>query len=480
MRTLLLLFLLLLTPTWAQSWELLEPAMPVKGKSGEAVLFRVRGVAGQNPYLKISGQTEIFRLVELEPGNYQAELFIPRSGRKAVFLMEAKSSFRERLGTLAQTDSCGVFRPQSETVTRQGPHPDYDRLTPLYAGQTVGLDGARGNWYRCKGSGTWVDGRKAPIGKAEQESTIPPNRLKRILVTEDQNGDALLTLNMTRCPEVQVTSSGNSLRFLLQDTLQTNFDVRRPTKVAEFLGPIVLNPRAQQRAVLIELTRGANAGYLIEPTESPGKLTIRVRKPLPRSLNGLRVTVDAGHGGPEDPGTVGHLGLAEKALNLRVAKALAEQLRSKGAVVTMTRTIDTSVATGRSADTGGELQSRVDHSIEKDSQLFLSVHHNARGNIEEGKRYHGTDIYWYHPSSQALARNLADPIADSIGEKTRSFRWRSFYVIRQTYTPSVLMEFQYLSNPVLEKSVLSQPDYADKAARGVVNGLLRYLKEVGK
>ena len=225
----------------------------------------------------------------------------------------------------------------------------------------------------------------------------------------------------------------------------------------------------------MEINEGIKYGYQIIPELETGELTLRLRKPLPASLEGLKITVDAGHGGLEDRGTVGHLGLEEKVLNLRVAEALAEKLRQLGAEVTMTRLTDKAVLP-ESAGAGDELQSRIDHSIKRGSQLFLSVHHNARPSVEQGKIYHGTDIYWYQPHSQSLARHLADPIADAIGEESRSFRWRSFYVIRQTHSPAVLMEFQYLSNPVLEKSVLSQPDYPEKASSGVVEGLRNYLE----
>jgi len=142
----------------------------------------------------------------------------------------------------------------------------------------------------------------------------------------------------------------------------------------------------------------------------------------------------------------------------------------------MTRTEDSDVAS-REAGDSSELQSRINSSIKAGSQLFLSIHHNARPDIEDGKVSHGTDIYWFQPHSQALARALADPVADAIGEESRSFRWRSFYVIRQTYAPAVLIEFQYLSNPNLERDLLSQPEYPDKAAQGVVEGLIRYIKE---
>lgn len=470
MKTLFLLVILLTGTLSAQSWSVVEPAFPVEGAPGERVLVRLNGPPGREAYLKVAGDTGTTPLTEPSEGHYQAEVFTPWNGSGALLLVELGGE-QKNLGKLTGKLRQWSFTAPAEMVTRQGPHPDYDRLTPLYQGQKVTVDGVRGDWYRCRESGTWVDARKSP---ELEPSPLPPNRLNRILIEESAEGDALLTLEMSRCPEVQVSQQGQVLTVTLYDTYQTNFDIKRPTGVADFLGPLTLTPQPQPRAVTLKLYSADFCGYQLQPDAESGSLKLMVRKPLPRSLKGLKITLDAGHGGPKDKGTVGHGGLPEKELNLRVAKALAKKLRRLGAEVVMTRTVDTDVASLGSQD-GSELQARVDRSIEAGSRLFLSLHHNARPEVSEGKVYHGTDVYWYQPHSQTLARALADPVANAVDEPLRSFRWRSFYVIRQTHSPAVLIEFQYLSNPALERSVLDRPGYPEKAAEGVVNGLVRYL-----
>jgi N-acetylmuramoyl-L-alanine amidase len=478
---LLFLGMLWLSLPAVAEWQVLEPDMPIMGQPGERILFRIKGPKMAKPYLKLGSESGTTTLSESEPGIYSAVVMIPNSMKKNVILMDQASQLNKVIGSIQGMTDWLLFNVPSETVTRQGPHPDYDRLTPLYATQTVAIDGIRGGWYRCAESGTWLDDRKEKVllsDTLETPASPTPNRLHRIVLKEDSNGDALLFLEMDRCPEVQITQSPDRglLSATLFDTYQTTFDIKRPTQVAKFLGPIVLQPHAVPRSVTLELSTEQFAGYQIEPSHGKDKLTLRIRKPIMPRLKGLKITVDAGHGGPKDPGTTGHQGLAEKTLNLRVAKALAEQLRGHGAEVLMTRTTDSDVASLGRGD-GDELQARIDRSIEAGSQLFLSVHHNARPSVSEGRVYHGTDIYWYQPHSQSLAKSLADPIADAIGEASRTFRWRSFYVIRQTHAPAVLMEFQYLSNPILEQTVLNQPDYPEKAASGVVEGLLQFLSE---
>lgn len=466
MRKLLISIFVLLSchPSLAQTWQVMEPGFPVWGSPGEEVLVRVSGPTGAQAKL---GDAPLF---ESEPGLYFGSFTIP-SNEQALNLTSDTGTLS--LGLAGPFPAPQWFQAEQETVTRQGPNPEYDRLTPLFPGTRVAIDGRRGDWYRCRESGTWLDGRgqKAPV-----KGSLPPNRLQRVLVTEAPNGDALLTLQCVYPPEVQVVTGPKEGSLRLVNVLQTAFDIRRPSRVATFLGPLLLRPRTAPLGIDLDLSSTEIVGYQLEPRPETGELVVRIRKPLPRTLKGLKLTVDAGHGGPTDPGTVGHGGTEEQAVNLRVAEELVEMLRAAGAEVVVTRTSDSAVAGPEDGD-ANELQARIDLSVEAESQLFLSLHHNARPDIEHGKRSHGTDVYWYQPFGQPLAKNLADPIADAIGETERTFRWRSFYVIRQTYAPAVLIEFQYLSNPDLERNVLTRPDYPARAARGVVDGLKRYLEE---
>lgn len=463
-----LFFLALTSLSAAQEWELLEPEMPVWGTPYEEVLCRLEGPRGEKAQL-VLGDGEIVTLEETEPGQYSAMVRIPPHGSTS---LELRARETKALGDLAVLEESHFFEATGEVVTRQGPNPIYDRLTPVYSGTRVRVDGRRGSWYRSAGSGTWLDGR----GTELQRGFVPPNRLQRVHLKNADNGDALLVLECARPPEIQVSQSSHlqSLKLRLEDTLQTCFDVTRPSGVALFLGPVLLSPRARDRSVELELSSLGFRGFQIEPQAQDKTVTLRIRKPLPRAFSGLRITVDAGHGGAKDPGTTGHGGLAEKTLNLRVAKVLARKLEALGAEVVMTRTDDNNVADQEEGD-ASELQARIDLSIREGSQLFLSLHHNARPSVEEGKIYHGTDVYWYQAHSQGLAKSLADPIADAIGEENRSYRWRSFYVIRQTHAPAVLIEFQYLSNPVLESTVLSSEIYPEQASEAVIRGLRDYL-----
>lgn len=58
-------------------------------------------------------------------------------------------------------------------------------------------------------------------------------------------------------------------------------------------------------------------------------------------MNDKKIVIDAGHGGT-DSGAVGN-GIVEKELTLRIAKYIADRLKSLGADVTLTRDSDETV-----------------------------------------------------------------------------------------------------------------------------------------
>jgi len=140
----------------------------------------------------------------------------------------------------------------------------------------------------------------------------------------------------------------------------------------------------------------------------------------------------------------------------------------------MTRETDRSVAEP-GAPAAEELGARVRLAGEAKAHLFLSLHHNAKASVVEGRVAHGTDVYYYHPQSRELAQFLAAPLAEAVQEPRHASMWRSFQVIRQTGMPAVLVEVNYLSNPALEART-RVPGYSDRAAAGLSRGLLGFLR----
>ena len=187
---------------------------------------------------------------------------------------------------------------------------------------------------------------------------------------------------------------------------------------------------------------------------------INVQKPL----EGLRITIDAGHGGKET-GTIGCTGVKEKDLNLQLAQRLKKSLEAKGAIVNMTRNDDSYVS----------LYDRVKISNDFDSDIFLSIHNNALADSMADTNATGVETYYFYPQSKELAKKIAAGIHEATGFKNGGARGQSFAVVRNTNSIAVLIEVGYMITPE-DNAQLLDPEFQDKAIQGIINGLENYLR----
>jgi N-acetylmuramoyl-L-alanine amidase len=177
------------------------------------------------------------------------------------------------------------------------------------------------------------------------------------------------------------------------------------------------------------------------------------------SLKGMTIVVDPGHGG-HDSGAPGQKSL-EKTHALDIAKRLKGYLQSMGATVLMTRDDDTFIP----------LEGRVAFANSHKADIFISVHLNSFGATSTG-----TETYYYTSQSKALATEVQKSLAAASGLLNRGVKSARFYVIRHTTMPSVLTESCFISNPQ-EEALVMQPDFRDRLARGMAQGIANYVKK---
>ena len=129
------------------------------------------------------------------------------------------------------------------------------------------------------------------------------------------------------------------------------------------------------------------------------------------SLSGMTFVVDAGHGtrypdgSPLNVGAVGPDGVQEAKVTLAVAEDLAGLLRTGGARVALTRSYahPYRVATNLRKDN----RARAALANAMRATAFISIH--ADSSLDPRKR--GISVFWLHPNSARLARNVRAALA---------------------------------------------------------------------
>lgn len=228
------------------------------------------------------------------------------------------------------------------------------------------------------------------------------------------------------------------------------------------------------------------------------------------------VVIDPGHGG-RDPGAIGGGGLTEKEVALDVSLMLRDMLRDEGFHVIMTRTTDVYIS----------LDQRAQMANEAAADLFVSVHANAaenrsaegfeifvpadswdnprRGNVAQRARQaeddgallmRDVDVSGISRSARvALMTTMLEDYRDLSFEAASAIRAgmrrhagthdrgtiedrRGLRVLKYTYTPAVLVELDFLSNPDGERR-LGDRQFRRRLARGIAEGIVNHFRKHG-
>jgi N-acetylmuramoyl-L-alanine amidase len=221
-----------------------------------------------------------------------------------------------------------------------------------------------------------------------------------------------------------------------------------------------------------------------------------------------RIVIDPGHGG-KDPGCLGKSGVQEKKIVLDVAKRLKKILESKANLeVIMTRESDIFL----------DPESRTVIANQKQADLFISIHANANRSrklsgiqsfylnlsqdpsvIETAARENATSTKNISKMEEILekiiqnskivesielAEDIQNNLVKSLSQKYSNVRSLGvkggpFWVLILTKMPSVLVEISHLSNPTEEKR-LKSPQYRQRVAQGIFEGIKEYMSSLGK
>lgn len=210
-------------------------------------------------------------------------------------------------------------------------------------------------------------------------------------------------------------------------------------------------------------------GFYVQNTDEGFAVYIKHRKKVsessPKPLEGIKIVVDAGHGG-SDNGALGSMGkeIAEKDINLAAAQKTAEKLRSLGATVIMTRTQDEYIT----------LQERQQISFAEKPDLFLSIHANSLDDNKDISKVEGLSVFYKREAAKSFAESIFNTTKKELERDTRGLLQSNLYVARASWTPSVIYESGFIPNPSDFEWLISE-DGQQRLADSIANSIIKYF-----
>ncbi len=190
------------------------------------------------------------------------------------------------------------------------------------------------------------------------------------------------------------------------------------------------------------------------------------------------IVIDPGHGGMFD-GAKG-IYILEKNINLIIALKVAELLKQHAFSVVLTRSEDIHL----DSDLLEDLKKRA--ALTQPTDIFVSIHCNSNRN----KLKRGYELYvplhdTFSVQSYVLAAhihhhfahildNLYGGTLGNLNLYDQGIRAAKFNVLMHSKCPSVLIEMDYLSCPIIEQKLMTS-EYQDKLARAITQGIVYYL-----
>ncbi|KKM11779.1 hypothetical protein SY88_06975 [Clostridiales bacterium PH28_bin88] len=189
-------------------------------------------------------------------------------------------------------------------------------------------------------------------------------------------------------------------------------------------------------------------------------------------LAGKVIVLDPGHGNIiqpgnwSNPGAVGNQGTVERDVVMDIALRARDMLKDLGARVVLTREGDTTIS----------LAERAQLAEQEGADALVSIHVNSSTDPSLA----GTATYYYPGSPprrewERLARSIQEEVVKYLNRRDIGLVEADFTVIRKPNIPAVLLETAFISNPE-EERLLADPGFRERAAKGIVEGITRYLE----
>ncbi|NLL73886.1 MAG: N-acetylmuramoyl-L-alanine amidase [Clostridiales bacterium] len=189
------------------------------------------------------------------------------------------------------------------------------------------------------------------------------------------------------------------------------------------------------------------------------------------------IVIDPGHGG-RDPGMVGVNDSLEKDINLDIALRLRDLLEQSDIKVIMTREVDEGLySESDSNKKRADLRKRIEIINSSNAIFAISIHQNSYSD----ESIKGAQVFYHGESKEGrdlaliLQEQLKETIKDGNHRKAKSNS--SYYMLKHTNCPLVIIECGYLSN-WREAKLLIEEEYQEKVAWAIHMGIMKYINSL--
>lgn len=352
-----------------------------------------------------------------------------------------------------------------EVDTRTGPSTDYSRLTPLPQHTRFIINGKEGNWVRLT-QGFWT--------RAGATKELPPNTPTQAVIrgarTKTLNDWTELRIPLAVPVPFSLLQQENTMLLTLYNaTAQTDTILANADPV--LAGITWQQSEPHQVVYRLKLKSPQSWGYkvryegkvLVLSLKHPPRLP-QAQPSDPQPLKGIKILLDAGHGGPEDSGAVSPTGYPEKSATLITTLLTRQALIEKGATVILTRDRDVDV----------DLPERVNLINQTEPTLALSLHYNALPDNGDAENTVGMGTFWYQPQAQGLAEFINSHLVKELNRPNYGVFWNNLALTRPTVAPSILLEFGFMIHPT-EWEWIVNPQEQQRRAQALADGVTQWL-----
>lgn len=354
-------------------------------------------------------------------------------------------------------------------VARTGASTDFSRMTPLPKGTRATITGREGEWIRLD-YGAWIRASEVRIVK----DAVPVRSIIRSARSRQVSGwtEVLFPLEIPVPVTVQEGEKTFNLT-LYNTTAQTDIIRLDDDPVISRLAWQQISPLQVQYT--FNLKSAQQWGYklrydgttLVLSLKHPPANTSTVPNSQAKPLSGIKILIDAGHGGPQDSGGVGPTGYREKTVALIVSKLVQEELVNRGANVVMTRVEDVDL----------DLPPRVEMIQKEEPAIAISLHYNALPDNGDAINTKGVGAFWFHPQAHSLGMFLHNYLVAKLNRPSYGVFWNNLAMTRPAVAPSVLMELGFMINPE-EFEWIVNPTEQKKLAEAIAQGITEWFASV--